>query len=69
MGYKSMGVKKKKSDMTEDELLNAFPEFKISKAFLVAQWSRICPPMLETRVRSLVREDPTCGRATQPMRL
>ena len=29
---------KKESDMTEDELLNAFPEFKISRASLVAQW-------------------------------
>ena len=34
---------------------------------LVAQWLRICLPMQGTRVRSLVREDTTCRRATKPM--
>ena len=34
---------------------------------LVAQWLRICLPMPGTRVRALVREDPTCRRATKPM--
>ena len=34
---------------------------------LVAQWLRIHLPMQGTRVRSLVLEDPTCGRATKPM--
>ena len=35
---------------------------------LVAQWLRICLPMPETRLRSLVQEDPTCCRATKPVR-
>ena len=35
---------------------------------LVAQWLRIHLPMQGTRVRALVREDPTCRRATKPMR-
>ena len=36
-------------------------------ASLVAQWLRICLPMQGTRVRALVRGDPTCRRATKPM--
>ena len=35
---------------------------------LVAQWLRIRLPMQGTWVRSLVREDPTCRRATKPVR-
>ena len=34
---------------------------------LVAQWLRICLPMQGTRVRALVREDPTCHGATKPV--
>ena len=34
---------------------------------LVAQWLRICLPMQGTRLRALVREDPTSRRATKPM--
>ncbi|KAJ8795982.1 hypothetical protein J1605_002744 [Eschrichtius robustus] len=34
---------------------------------LVAQWLRICLPMQGTRVRALVREDPTCHRAAKPV--
>ena len=34
---------------------------------LVAQWIRICLPMQETRIRSLVQEDPTCCGATKPV--
>ena len=37
-----------------------------SWASLVAQCLRIRLPMQETRVRALVREDPTCHRATKP---
>ncbi|KAJ8779554.1 hypothetical protein J1605_012438 [Eschrichtius robustus] len=37
------------------------------RASLVAQWLRICLPMQGTRVRALVREDPTCRGATRPM--
>ena len=36
-------------------------------ASLVAQRERIRPPMQETRIRSLVWEDPRCCRATKPM--
>ena len=36
-------------------------------ASLVAQWLRICLPVQGTRVRALVRKDPTCHRATTPM--
>ena len=34
-------------------------------ASLVAQWLRIRPPMQGTRVRALVREDPTCRGAAK----
>ena len=34
---------------------------------LVAQWYRICLPVQETQVWSLVREDPACSRATKPV--
>ena len=37
------------------------------RAFLVAQWLRICLPMQGTRVRALVWEDPTCRGATSPV--
>ena len=40
----------------------------ITGASLVAQWLRIHLPMQGTQVRALVREDPTCLRATKPMR-
>ena len=36
-------------------------------ASLVAQRLRICLPMQGTRVRALVREDPTCHGATGPV--
>ena len=35
---------------------------------LVVQWLRIYLPMQGTRVRALVREDPTCCGATKPVR-
>ena len=35
---------------------------------MVAQWLRIRLPVQETRVQALVREDPTCRRATKPVR-
>ncbi|KAJ8779032.1 hypothetical protein J1605_012883 [Eschrichtius robustus] len=37
-------------------------------ASLVAQWLRIRLPMQGTWVRALVQEDPTCRRATKPVR-
>ena len=38
-----------------------------TRASQVAQWLRIRLPMQETEVRALVREDPTCHRATKPV--
>ena len=44
-------------------------EFKMKRrASLVAQWLRIRLQMQGTRVRALVREDPTCCGATKPVR-
>ena len=37
-------------------------------ASLVVQWLRIHLPMQGTWVQALVREDPTCHRATKPVR-
>ena len=42
-------------------------EFKMGTS-LVMQWLRIHLPMQGTRVRALVREDPTCHGATKPVR-
>ena len=41
--------------------------FKISGTSLVTQWLRIRLPMQGTRVWALVREDPSCRRATKPI--
>ena len=38
-----------------------------SRASLVAQWLGVRLPMQGTRVRALVREDPTCHGATKPV--
>ena len=39
----------------------------IAGASLVAQWLRVRLPMQGTRVRALVREDPTCRGAAGPV--
>ena len=39
-----------------------------TRASLVVQWLRICLPMQKTWVWALVQEDPTCRRATKPVR-
>ena len=39
------------------------------RASLVARWQRICLPMQEARIRSLIQEDPTWYRATKPQLL
>ena len=41
---------------------------RIQGASLMAQWLRIRLPMQGTRVQALIREDPTCRRATKPVR-
>ena len=46
----------------------AFVQEKWLRTSLVAQWLRIRLPMQGTRVRDLVREDPTCHGATKPVR-
>ena len=38
------------------------------RASLMVQWLRIRLPMQGTRVRALVRGDPTCCGATKPVR-
>ena len=40
---------------------------KKHRAFLLAQWLRICLPTQGKRVRALVWEDPTCRGATRPV--
>ena len=40
----------------------------VSWTSLVVQWLRIRLPMQGTRIRALVREDPTCRRAAKPVR-
>ena len=50
-------------------LLKERPEKKArGGTSLVVPWLRICLPMPGTRVRALVREDPTCRGATKPVR-
>ena len=46
-----------------------FSIIKINKTgtSLVAQWLRIRLPMQETWVRALLREDPTCHGAIEPV--
>ena len=51
----------------ENRKYRGFPKNSERGASLVAQWIRICLPMQETQVRSLVREDPTCCGATKPV--
>ena len=48
-------------------LTTFFKKITNSGASLVAQWLRVRPPMQGTRVRALVREDPTCHGATGPV--
>ena len=51
----------------ECELRHGFKKHQRGTS-LVAQRLIILLPMQETRIRALVREDPTCHRATKPMR-
>ena len=43
-------------------------KMELTGASLVVQWLRIHLPMQGTQVRSLVREDRTCHRATKSVR-
>ena len=55
--------------MSQDTILlsQEFPR-PDSRAFLVVQWLRICLLMQGTPVWSLVWEDPTCLKASKPVR-
>ena len=56
---------KKKGEKTQINRIRN--EKEVTGASLVAQWLKIPLPMQETRVRALVREDPTCrGATTEP---
>ena len=70
-------LKKLKIELPYDPailLLGIYLEKNISKRYmhqgtsLVVQWLRICLPVQRTWVRALVWEDPTCHRATKPVR-
>ena len=66
-GWTSKRAKWKKPETKVHILYDSIYK-KYSGTSLVAQWSRIHLPMQGTRVRALVREDPTCRRATKPVR-
>ena len=57
--------KKKKKEFYNQKI---YPSKMKERASLVAQWLRIRLPMQGTRVQALVWEDPTCRRATKPVR-
>ena len=48
-------------------VLSAKKKKRNERTSLVAQWLRIRLPTQGTRVRALVREDPTCRRAIKPV--
>ena len=48
-------------------MITYFPKNLYAWAFLVAQCLRIRLPMQGTWVQALVREDPTCCGATEPV--
>ena len=57
----------KSSSKREVYNYTSLPQETRNRASLVAQWLRIRLPMQGTRVRALVREDPTCRGATKPV--
>ena len=61
---------KKLGEMSEESQKVQIFNYKIKKpgTSLVAQWLTIRRPMQGTRGRSLVREDPTCCGAAEPVR-
>ena len=50
-----------------ESFITRYRVFWKNRASLVAQWLRIHLPMQGTRVRALVREDPTCRGAAKPV--
>ena len=56
-----------KNKSKEKKKKRMFNQQSIIRASLVAQWLRIHLPMQGTRVRALLRDDPTCRGATKPM--
>ena len=55
------------SSLLDANALRTGPHFKILGNSLVVQQLRIRLPMQGTWVRALLREDPTCRRATKPV--
>ena len=53
---------------SSSQMETPYPLNTNSRASLVAQWLRIHLLIQGTRVRALVREDPTCCGATKPVR-
>ena len=62
------GEKKNVGSKISHTIVQQFDLKKKKRASLVVQWLRVCLPMQGTRVRALVWEDPTCRRATKPVR-
>ena len=71
LGYQSKDVKKQSYYEALSCLNNFFLYWPLdnnsARASLMVQWLRIHLPMQGTRVRALVREDPTCHRVTKPV--
>ena len=63
-----MGAVREEKEKSYFITCRGFTSFlKTHRVSLVAQWLGICLPMQGTRVRALVREDPTCRGATGPV--
>ena len=54
--------------ISEEPFENTYGKKQQRWTSLVAQWLRIRLPMQGTQVQALVWDDPTCRRATKPMR-
>ena len=64
--YREIVCERKSQSKRQTSMLSYFKKWPGTS--LVAQWLRIRLPMQGTRVRALVREDPTCCGATEPVR-
>ena len=69
-GYKSpaegLSIIRSSGAIREKSHKSKFIRVKMG-TFLVAQWLRIRLPVQGTRVRAMVREDPTCRGAAKPV--
>ena len=64
---KKAKIKTKHIYKTTKKPNNPIQKWEKEGTSLVVKWLRICLPMQGTRVRALVREDPTCHGATKPV--